>query len=107
MTPKRPVAGARGWAFADPARRTFLALNRMGDSYHYVHPLEAGDRRLDPEGLALTPGALVCECEGGRFRGTCYQVLAAQKLLDVFQAGGEPAPDVEPWFDRPTEEATA
>lgn len=100
MTPKkRPVAVARGWAFADPARRTFLALNRAGDSYHYVSPAEPDDRRV-ADGLVVA-GALVCTCEGGRFRGSCYQVTAAQKLLDTFQAGTSYPALEERWFDAP------
>jgi hypothetical protein len=103
MAPKRPVTVPRGWAFADPARRVFVALNRAGDAYHLIHPIEPGDRRI--EDLGLPVGALTCECEGGRYRGTCYQVKQAEQLLAVFQAGGGPAPaDGMDWIGGAAEE---
>lgn len=86
-----------GFVFADLERRVFLALNRAGDSYHYVHPVDAQDRRV-LDGLA-TPGILVCECAGGRYRGSCYQTAKAESRLR--EAGLsvvgwlEPAPEAE------------
>jgi hypothetical protein len=74
--PSIPVAG---FAFADLDLRTFTALNRAGDAYHFVHPVESGDRRVQ-DGLA-TPGLLVCECAGGRYRGSCYQTAKAEAVL--------------------------
>jgi hypothetical protein len=68
-----------GFAWADLGRRTFVALNHAGDGYHFVHPVEAGDRRV-LDGL-VTPGLLVCECPGGRYRGNCYQVGKAEDRL--------------------------
>jgi hypothetical protein len=59
--------------------RIFLALNRAGDAYHIVHPVDAADRRV-LDGL-VTPGLLVCECVGGRYRGSCYQVAKAESRL--------------------------
>lgn len=68
-----------GFAFADLERRTFLVLNRAGDGYHYIHPVDAQDRRVI-DGL-VTPGLLVCECAGGRYRGSCYQTSRAEQAL--------------------------
>ena len=96
MTP--PVV----FAFADPARRTWLALSKDGSRYHFVHPIEAGDFRVRDELRQV--GELTCECEGGRFRGTCYVVKAAEDgpwPVDVSPiAANEPT-----WFDGPPGEA--
>jgi hypothetical protein len=92
MTP--PVV----FAFADPARRTWLALNHEGTAYHWVHPIDAGDMRVRDELRRV--GELTCECAGGRFRGTCYVVKAAEAclLLMTLQASIE---DWKSWFDGP------
>jgi hypothetical protein len=68
-----------GFAFADLELRTFISLNRAGDSYHYVHPVDAEDRRVQDHLVSV--GMLVCECAGGRFRGNCYQVAKAESRL--------------------------
>jgi len=65
------------FAFADPARRTWLALSKDGTRYHFVHPIEADDIRV-LDGLRRA-GELTCECAGGRFRGACYVVRAAEE----------------------------
>lgn len=88
------------FAFADPARRTWVALNRAGDGYHFVHPAPSNDLRVT--GLVhgdgticfrplTAPGALVCECSGGRYRGTCHVVTAALRALALYEI--ETAPD--------------
>jgi hypothetical protein len=81
-----PVA----FAFADPARRTWLALSKDGARYHFVHPIEAGDFRVRDELRRV--GELTCECEGGRFRGSCYVVAAAEAIEK---------PVERTWFDGP------
>lgn len=78
------------FAFADPARRTFLALNREGTGYHFVHPAALDDPRVG-DGLRRA-GELTCECRGGRFRGTCYVVKAAEAALSA------ETPPAEDWF---------
>ena len=84
------------FAFADPARRTWLALNRDRTAYHFVHPIEADDFRVRDELRRV--GELTCECEGGRFRGTCYVVKAAEEGPWPVEA----TPTAEPtWFDAP------
>jgi len=106
MTP--PVV----FAFADPARRTWLALNRAGDGYHVVTACQPGDF-LVRDGLRRV-GELTCSCEGGRFRGTCYVVKAAESgpwpmLPHPALADGElraakadrEGDDMENWFDAP------
>lgn len=90
MTP--PVV----FAFADPARRTWLALNRAGDAYHVVTPTP-DDAQLITDGLRHK-GQLSCSCAGGRYRGTCYVTVACEAI--------EAGPAAEPtWFDGPPGEA--
>jgi hypothetical protein len=66
------------FVFADAERRTFVALNRAGDGYHFVSPAAADDIRVRDGHVEA--GELVCTCPGGRFRGSCYVVEA---VLDV------------------------
>jgi hypothetical protein len=78
------------FAFADPARRTWLALNRAGDAFHVVTPTP-DDAQLITDGLRHK-GQLSCSCAGGRYRGTCYVTVACEAI--------EAGPDAEPtWFD--------
>jgi len=91
MTP--PVA----FAFADPARRTWLALNRAGDAFHIVTPTP-DDAQLITDGLRHK-GQLSCSCAGGRYRGSCYVTVACEAIESV-AAGVEPT-----WFDGPPGEA--
>lgn len=88
----------RPWAFADPERRTFVALNSDGTGYHLVHPVAPDDQRVKDG--KLTAGLLTCECPGGRYRGSCYQSKKAEEQL---RAGGASAvatvPQTERWFD--------
>jgi len=72
MTP--PVV----FAFADPARRTWLALNRAGDAYHVVTPTP-DDAQLITDGLRRQ-GQLSCTCAGGRYRGSCYVTVAVEAI---------------------------
>jgi hypothetical protein len=84
MTP--PVV----FAFADPARRTWIALNRAGDAYHVVTPTP-DDAQLITDGLRHK-GQLSCSCAGGRYRGSCYVTVACEAI--------EAGPSAEPtWFD--------
>jgi hypothetical protein len=104
------------FAFGDPARQTWLALSKDGARYHYVHPIEAGDFRVRDELRRV--GELTCECEGGRFRGTCYVAKAAEAAESAAQAERTAAWDARPdaledpfakaeptWFDGPPGEA--
>jgi len=93
MTP--PVA----FAFADPARRTWLALNRAGDAFHIVTPTP-DDAQLITDGLRHK-GQLSCSCAGGRYRGTCYVTVACEAIEQVHHVG-DPDPN---WFDGPPGEA--
>lgn len=88
------------FTFADPDRRTWLALSRDAAYYHIVTPLAADDR-LVQDGLRQA-GQLGCTCRGGRYRGTCYVVTACE-ALEAGAAPAEPEPD---WFGR-TPEAVA
>lgn len=90
MTP--PVV----FAFADPARRTWLALNRASDAFHIVTPTP-DDAQLITDGLRHK-GQLSCSCAGGRYRGTCYVTVACEAIEAA--ASGEPT-----WFDGPPGEA--
>ena len=94
MTP--PVV----FAFADPARRTWLALNRAGDAFHIVTPTP-DDAQLITDGLRHK-GQLSCSCAGGRYRGSCYVTVACEaiegsSLGQVLEAAN--------WFDGPPGEA--
>lgn len=91
MTP--PVV----FAFSDPARRTWLALNRGGDAYHVVTPAGPDDF-IVRDGLRRA-GELTCSCDGGRFRGTCYVAKAAEALEAAPATGGRD--NAENWFDGP------
>lgn len=79
------------FAFEDPARQTFLAVNRAGDGYHVVTPAEPDDVRvtghpLDDGSMSepkVAAGDLVCSCKGGRFHGSCYVVEAARQRLTI------------------------
>lgn len=88
------------FAFADPARRTWLALNRAGDAFHIVTPTP-DDAQLITDGLRHK-GQLSCSCAGGRYRGTCYVTVACEaiegsSLGQVLEAAN--------WFDGPPGEA--
>lgn len=80
---------AVAWILADRDRRTYLSLNRAGDAYHVVTPIAADDIRVR-DGVRLV-GQLTCTCEGGRFRGSCYVVRAAESLEAAAST----------WFDAP------
>ena len=96
------------FAFADPARRTWLALNRDQTGYHVVTPTP-DDAQLITDGLRHK-GQLSCSCAGGRYRGTCYVVISWEAIESAARAGecseaevrherlteGEPT-----WFDNP------
>jgi hypothetical protein len=91
MTP--PVV----FAFADPARRTWLALNRDQTGYHVVTPTP-DDAQLITDGLRRQ-GQLSCTCAGGRYRGTCYVTVACEALeADGLLLAHSPEPT---WFDGP------
>ncbi len=96
MTP--PVV----FAFADPARRTWLALNRDRTAYHVVTPARPDDF-IVRDGLRRA-GELTCSCDGGRFRGTCYVVKAAEEGPWPVEASPIVA-DTATWFDGPPGEA--
>lgn len=92
------------FAFADPARRTWLALNRGGDAYHVVTPTP-DDAQLITDGLRHKD-QLSCSCAGGRYRGTCYVTVACEAL----EAAPRPsaatnsrgsATNEPTWFDAP------
>jgi hypothetical protein len=89
------------FAFADPARRTWLALNRSGDAYHVVTPTP-DDAQLITDGLRHK-GQLSCSCAGGRYRGSCYVTVACEAIeLIETAADAAVAGDPEPsWFDGP------
>ena len=90
MTPP-PVV----FAFADPARRTWLALSRDGTYWHVVTPARDDDF-IVRDGLRRA-GELTCSCDGGRYRGTCYVVKAAEAAEAAPRAtSAEPT-----WFDAP------
>jgi hypothetical protein len=102
MTP--PVV----FAFADPARRTWLALNRAGDAFHIVTPTP-DDAQLITDGLRHK-GQLSCSCAGGRYRGTCYVTVACEAIESTGPAAQPSGAEVrherltegEPtWFDNP------
>jgi hypothetical protein len=83
------------FAFADPARRTWLALNRAGDAYHVVTPTP-DDAQLITDGLRRQ-GQLSCSCAGGRYRGSCYVTVACEALeATPVATSAEPS-----WFDGP------
>lgn len=86
-----------GFDWADLRRRTFAALSRDGSYYHLVHPVAADDFRVTREDSTVKPGDLVCECAGGRNRGTCYKTKEAIAALPA-----EPETD-ESWFERSPE----
>jgi hypothetical protein len=95
------------FAFADPARRTWLALNRDQTAYHVVTPTP-DDAQLITDGLRHKD-QLSCSCAGGRYRGTCY-VTAACEAIEAGPAAPSDAEirherlaEGEPtWFDAPT-----
>lgn len=62
----------------DRERRLYLALNRAGDAYHVIQPAQAWDPRVGDDLVRV--GELVCSCQGGTFRGVCYQTQAAVEL---------------------------
>jgi hypothetical protein len=63
-----------------------LQLWRKAARAGSLHPVDAQDRRVQ-DGIA-TPGILVVECVGGRYRGSCYQVAKAESRL---REGGQSA----------------
>lgn len=80
------------FAFEDLERQAFLAVNRAGDGYHYVHPAGPEDHRVTGRYLrangdvgepTVRVGELVCECKGARFHGSCYVLEAARERLSV------------------------
>jgi hypothetical protein len=97
------------FAFADPERRTWLALNRSGDGYHVVVPTP-DDAQLITDGLRHK-GQLSCSCAGGRYRGSCYVTVACEAIENearretakvedrAFLADVEA--DIPGWFDNP------
>ena len=94
------------FAFADPARRTWLALNRSGDAYHVVTPTP-DDAQLITAGLRRQ-GQLSCSCAGGRYRGSCYVTVACEALEATKARLGAKTlgeilemDDVESWLDAP------
>jgi ethanolamine utilization microcompartment shell protein EutS len=104
MTP--PVV----FAFADPGRRTWLALNRAGDGYHVVTPTP-DDAQLITDGLRHK-GQLSCSCAGGRFRGSCYVTVACEAIEADFRQSVDAvkeeldqhvitAAEAATWFDAP------
>jgi hypothetical protein len=95
MTP--PVV----FAFADPARRTWLALNRAGDAYHVVTPTP-DDAQLITDGLRRK-GQLSCSCAGGRYRGSCYVTVACEAIEATGELAGSQRviSGESTWFDSP------
>jgi len=80
-----PVA----FAFADPARRTWLAVSKDASYYHVVTPTP-DDAQLITDGLRHK-GQLSCTCAGGRYRGTCYVVVSCEAIES---AAAAPSPYV-------------
>ena len=102
------------FAFADPARRTWLALNRAGDAFHIVTPTP-DDAQLITDGLRHK-GQLSCSCAGGRYRGTCYVTVACEAIEADFRQPVDAvkeeldrhviaAAEARTWFDGPPGEA--
>lgn len=72
------------FAFEDIRLSTWLVLNKAGDAYHWIHPVAEGDQRVTDN---LVPeGTLVCECLGGRYRATCWAVVAVNQRLAQLEA---------------------
>lgn len=100
------------FAFADPGRRTWLALNHDGDAFHIVTPTP-DDAQLITDGLRHKD-QLSCSCAGGRFRGSCYVVISCEAIESAGPAAEPSEAEVrherltegEPtWFDGPPGEA--
>lgn len=62
----------------DADRRLYAGLARDGSYYHVVQPARRDDPRVG-DGLRRA-GQLVCSCNGGMFRGTCYRVEEAERF---------------------------
>ncbi len=77
---------------ASAARREYLALSRDGTYVHHVRPARL-DEPIVGDGLRVAD-ELTCDCNGGRFRGTCYQVMNAE----LFERGQADAVAI-PWLD--------
>lgn len=82
----------------DRERRLYLGLNRAGDAYHVIQPAQLWDPRVG-DGKVLA-GELVCTCEGGTFRGVCYQTQRAIEL-EIAAADQAAAPS---WMRTPAPE---
>lgn len=95
------MSGPVVFVFADPPRRTWLALNSAGDGYHVVTPTP-DDAQLIVDGLRHV-GQLSCTCAGGRYRGSCYVTKEAEAIEELRQQ----APAEPTWFDAPAEAVEA
>ena len=102
------------FAFADTARRTWLALNRDHTSYHVVTPTP-DDAQLITDGLRHK-GQLSCSCAGGRYSGSCYVTVACEAIETDFRQSVDAvkeeidrhviaAAEARTWFDGPPGEA--
>lgn len=90
------MSGPVVFAFADPGRRTWLALSKDGSYFHVVTPTP-DDAQLIVDGLRRI-GQLSCSCAGGRYRGSCYVTVAAEAIEAAALSSGEAEPT---WFDAP------
>lgn len=91
------MSGPVVFVFADPLRRTWLALNSSNSGYHVVTPTP-DDAQLIVDGLRHV-GQLSCSCAGGRYRGSCY-VTKSCEAIEASMAAVRAEPT---WFDAPAE----
>lgn len=83
-----------GLIVLDADLRTYAAINRAGDRYHLIQPLEI-NHPLVGDGKRIA-GELGCSCSGGVFKGSCYQV----ELAEQYEAS---IPKAATWFDAPVD----
>lgn len=62
----------------DAARRVYAAINRRHDGWHLIQPARADDRRVSA--ALVLEGDLVCTCESGTLRGSCYRTEEARQF---------------------------
>jgi hypothetical protein len=87
--------GERNWFAADPSPFVVqrLRLDVRESRLAAVELCFAGDYRepLDPAGLAVDGGRLVCPVRGGRFQARLGRLATQQLAPFLVEDGGEPA----------------
>lgn len=73
-----------GLVVIDRERRAYAGLSRDGEYYHLIGPAHPLDLRV-ADGRRQA-GQLVCSCQGGMVRGTCYRTLEAEAIEDAAEA---------------------